>query len=101
MRQEIRIEAISVEDLQELVQRAIRNEVPGLVAKEVNRILSTPEEDRLVTRAEAMEMLGIRSRTTIIRLEKEGSLDPVMVGSNRVSYRLQDIKELISNRKRA
>jgi len=91
---------ITPEELQELVQRAIRNEVPGLVAQEVKRILSTPEQDRLVSRSEAMDLLGIRSRTTIIQLEKCGDLDPVKLGS-RVSYRLQDIQALISKRKQA
>ena len=90
---------ISPEELQELVQQAIRNEVPSLVAQEVNKILAIPEEDRRVLRSEAMEMIGIKSRTTILELEKAGDLVPIRLGGNRVGYHLQDIKELISKRR--
>lgn len=97
---EIRIESLSVEELQSLVQKAIREEVQNVVSSEINRALTTPDEDKLLIRAEAMELLGIRSRSTIITMEKAGYLDPIRLAGNRVSYRLKDIKEFIE-RKRA
>lgn len=99
--QEIRIIQLqlSVDELQNLIKAAVSEEVRHVVSSELNRVLSTPEEDRLISRADAMELLGIKSRSTMISFEKSGRLDPVHFG-NRVSYRLQDIQELISKNKR-
>lgn len=98
--QEIRIVSLSVDELQSLVRQAVREEVSSVVSTELNRILATPNEDRLVTRSEAMVLLGIKSRTTILSLERLGDLDPIKVG-NRASYKLQDIQKFISKKKGA
>lgn len=95
--QQVRLVEITPEELQELMQQAIRNEVPHLVAKEVTRALATPPEDRLVPRKEAMNLLGIRSRDTMIKLEKGGDLTPTHIG-NRIHYSLANLREFKQRR---
>ena len=88
---------IEPEELEQLIRNAVSEEVKAVVASEINRILSTPEDDRLLTRREAMDQLAIRSRDTMLRLEKGGDLPPVHIGT-RVHYRLQDVQKIKSGR---
>ena len=56
------------------VKGVLENAVKEAMAGEINRILAEPEEDRLLTRAQAMDRLGIRTRDTMLKLEKGGDL---------------------------
>lgn len=84
---------VEPEELQQLIRQAVSSEVRTVISSEINRILSEPEEDRLLTRSQAMEQLGIRSRDTMNRLEAGGDLHPVRIG-NRIHYHLTDIQNL-------
>ena len=84
---------ITSDELEQLLRQVVAEEVKAAVTGEITQFLSTPEENRLLTRKEAMEQLSIKSRDTMIRMEKAGELPPVHIG-NRVHYHLVDIQKL-------
>ncbi len=94
----IQITEISPEELAQLIHKHLEAIRP-LIREELQNILATPKEDRLVTRKEAMNILGIKSRDTMIKLERAGDLDPIKTGgTNRVSYRFDQVQILMQNR---
>jgi excisionase family DNA binding protein len=57
--------------------------------------MTTRVEDDLVTTEEAMLLLSIASRDTLLRLVREGSLPRVELGARLIRYRRADIHDLI------
>lgn len=88
---------IEPDELQQLIRRAVAEEVHAAVSQEITRILSTPESDRLVSRRELMSELGIKSRDTVNKLERSGDLTPIRIGG-KVSYRLANLQDLKKRR---
>ena len=67
--------------------------------KELKKALNQPQkkEETFKDRREAMEKLKIKSYTTIIRLEREGIINPIKVGG-KFLYRdseLENIKDFL------
>jgi len=78
------------------------NDVPKVVGEILNKVeklekaQNQPQQEKreeFLTRKEVMEKLKISSFTTVIRLEKEGTLKPIRVGK-RYLYKLSDLEKL-------
>lgn len=52
------------------------------------------ENDKFVSRKEAMDILGIKSETTMGKYEKEGKIKVHRPLSNRTRYKVSDLLKL-------
>lgn len=82
-------------ELRTMIEEVVREQLETTLPAALSHALATPEEDRVVSRAEAMSLLQVKSRDTMIKMERSGELEPLRIGGNRVSYRLTDIKKLM------
>ena len=96
----ISLTQISLEEFKDLVNDAVAEKLKEILPSVINQVLSTNPEERLVPRSEGLKLLGVKSRDTALKLEREGSLERVMIAS-RVHYKLGDIQAIIHNKRRS
>ena len=89
---------INPEELRDLVGEVVAERLREILPSVISQVMSQPEETRLISRKEAMSLLAIRSRDSMNKLERDGSLPPVKI-NGRVSYKLTDVQGLIKKRR--
>lgn len=71
-------------------------EIINFIVSMKNKTTQIPEE-KLLSRKKAAEMLAV-SVSTIKRIEKQGKLQPLVVGVRSIRFRRSDIAALMSRR---
>lgn len=93
----ISLTELSPEEFKDLVAESVREELEKALPAAINQAISQPPESRLISRSEGLRLLGVKSRDTALKLERQGSLERVMIGS-RVHYKLSDVQAIIRNK---
>lgn len=54
--------------------------------------------EKLLTRKDVMDILNVKSYTSIINLENTGKLNPIRITKNIIRYNQSDVMNLIGSR---
>lgn len=59
-------------------------------------MLINENENNYVNSKTAMQLLGFRSMTTLMKYESEGKIKPIRIlGSNRKRYKVKDLEKIL------